>query len=1032
MPARRPAARPAPSARPRRTKAAAAGVAATLAAGLLAAAPAAAASPDVVLAEVYGGGGNTGATFRNDFVELENRGTATVDLTGWSVQYASVAGTSYAATALTGSIAPGERYVVQLASGGAAGAPLTGVRATGTTNMATGGGKVALVRGSTAPLAGCTVAVTCSDRPEVVDFVGWGTANDVETSPAEPHTNTTSTYRLGPDTDDNTADFNVFTPTPGAPTPAAAPAGTDCSAADTAVGAVQGAGAASPVAGTTVTVQGTVVGDHEGASPALRGFYLQDGGDGDDATSDGVFVFDNLQGLSPDLVRVGQVVQVTGTVAEFQGQTQVTATAVDVCGTGTVAPVDVTLPVSDAGLERTEGMLVRLPQTLSVTEHFQLGRFGQVLLSSGGRLRQPTALHRPGPEADALAAANAANRILLDDGTNLQNPPTIAFGRGGAPLSATNTLRGGDTVTGAVGVLTYGFGGDATASPNAWRVRPVGALGGAAVFEPANPRPAGTPDVGGDVRVASANLLNFFDTFTGCRLGVGGAVTDCRGADNAFEYERQLAKEVALLSSLDADVVGVMELENDGYGPGTALAALVDALNAADGAGTWAAVDVDAATGVVNAAGTDAIRTALLYRPAVVTPVEGATFTDATDLFERRPVAQTFAVRSNGARVTVVANHFKSKGSCPTDAASPDADAGDGQGCWNARRTAQATELARWLREEVVPATRTPDVLVLGDLNAYAGEDPVFTLEQDGFTNLPKRFGGNEAYSFVFDGLWGYLDHMLASPSLLRRVTGSADVHVNADEPSVLDYNTNFKSVRQVGAGPASLYAPDRFRTSDHDPVVTGLRTAGRTRTALTSSAPAATYGGEVRWTATVASDGTRTPTGTVQFAVAGTDLGAPVPLVDGRATSPATTALPPGATEVTATYSGDDGYEGSTASTVQEVRFAVVVTRPRPGDTARAGSTVQVRVSLRDAAGRAVPGALAAQWVRDCRVRLAVSGAQTADPVCAKEYDADDRVVEASWKSARTPAGEVTLTVLVSYPGIDGDQAVERTLRLR
>jgi len=414
----------------------------------------------------------------------------------------------------------------------------------------------------------------------------------------------------------------------------------------------------------------------------------------------------------------------------------------------------------------------------------------------------------------------------------------------------------------------------------------------------------------------------------------------------------------------------------------------------------------------------------------------GATFTDrvqenAADLFERHPVAQTFLVRRNGAKVTVVANHFKSKGSCPTDPASPDADRGDGQGCWNARRTAQATELARWLAIDVVPVAGTPDVLVLGDLNAYAGEDPVAALELAGFVNLPRRFGGDEAYSYVFDGQWGYLDHMLASASLAPRATGAADVHINADEASVLDYNTNFKWVHQVAAGPASFYAPDRFRTSDHDPVLAGLRTVGPTTTSVASSAPDATYRGAVRWTATVTSGGTSTPTGTVQFTVGGKDFGAPVPLVRGVATSPSTRDLPPGATSVGAVYSGDDDFAGSRTTSTQEVRFAVSVTRPAEGSTAQAGSTVQVRVALRDAAGRTVPDAVARQWVDACRVRLAVTGAQTLAPVCAEEYDASDDRVGLSWKSARSPAGAVTLTVLVTYPGIDEAQAVGRALTL-
>ncbi|MGH3839458.1 MAG: ExeM/NucH family extracellular endonuclease, partial [Pseudonocardiaceae bacterium] len=376
---------------------------------------------------------------------------------------------------------------------------------------------------------------------------------------------------------------------------------------------------------------------------------------------------------------------------------------------------------------------------------------------------------------------------------------------------------GGDTVTDAVGVLSYTWAGNA-ASPNAYRLRPVGALGGTAVFNPANPRPDAPPAVGtGGITVANANLLNFFNTFTGCTFGLGGAPADCRGAENEGEYQRQLTKEVESLSFLGADVIGFQEMENDGYGPGSAVQAFVDALNAKDGPGAWAFVNPDVATDVINVAGTDAIKSGLLYRTAAVTPVAGATFVDqAGDQFERRPVAQTFNTPGGG-RVTVVANHFKSKGSCP--ASGSDADQGDGQGCFNARRTAQATELARWLRDEVVPAAGDPDVLIVGDLNSYAGEDPIAVLEGAGYTNLIRAFGGDDAYSFVFDGQWGYLDYAMASASLRDQVTGTGEAHHNADEPTALDYNTNFKTTGQI----ASLYAPDRFRTSDHDPVLVGL-----------------------------------------------------------------------------------------------------------------------------------------------------------------------------------------------------------------
>jgi uncharacterized protein len=225
-------------------------------------------------------------------------------------------------------------------------------------------------------------------------------------------------------------------------------------------------------------------------------------------------------------------VRVTGNAEEFEGQTEiVSVTPIAHCGTGSVAPVDVTLPFPSADYaERYEGMLVRLHQTLYVTEHFQLGRFGQVVMSSGGRLDQPTNVTTPGAAAQALQGANDLNRIIIDDPMNNQNPDPILFGRGGQPLSASNTLRGGDTATDIVGVMTYTWAGDA-ASGNAYRVRPVNALGGSINFVAANPRPLAAPDVGGTLKVVGMNLLNFFNTFANCTNGAGGAATDCRGAD---------------------------------------------------------------------------------------------------------------------------------------------------------------------------------------------------------------------------------------------------------------------------------------------------------------------------------------------------------------------------------------------------------------------------------------------------------------------------------------------------------------------
>jgi uncharacterized protein len=583
---------------------------------------------------------------------------------------------------------------------------------------------------------------------------------------------------------------------------------------------IQGSGATTPLAGQLVTTQGVVVGDYEGPAPALRGFYLQDPvGDGDSTTSDGIFVFSgNDEGVS-----LGDVVRVTGTAGEFQGQTQLAnVTTIIACGAGSVEPVDLTLPFPSATyLERYEGMLVRLPQTLTVTEHFQLGRFGQVTLSSEGRLTEPTQAAAPGPAAQALQAANDLNRILLDDHLNDQNPDPILFGRGGEPLSADNTLRAGDTVTGIVGVMTYTWAGSA-ASGNAYRLRPVNALGGGVPdFRPTNPRPVAPDVVGGTLRVGVLNLLNYFTTFSGCTCGVGGAPTACRGAIDRFEFDRQWPKTVAAILGMDVDVLAVIEIENDGYGPTSAIQDLTNRLNAASETGAWAFFDADAGTGRVNALGTDAIKVGLLYRPAVVSPV-GTTAALGTDAFvnggdgvarNRPPLAQAFEERATGEVFVAVVNHLKSKGS-----ACDEPDAGDGQGNCNPVRTRAVEALLAWLSTDPT-GTGDLDVLVLGDLNAYAREDPVAALEAAGYVNLQATFEGAAAYTFAFDGQWGSLDHAMASTTLASQVTGVSSWAINADEPNALDYRTGFKSAQQL----VLLYAPDAFRSSDHDPLVVGL-----------------------------------------------------------------------------------------------------------------------------------------------------------------------------------------------------------------
>ena len=445
-----------------------------------------------------------------------------------------------------------------------------------------------------------------------------------------------------------------------------------CTTETTTIPAIQGSGSSAAVTG-AVDTRGVVTADYEGSSPRLRGFYLQDpAGDGDEATSDGIFVFNG----NNNSVSAGDLVGVRGSAEEFQGQTQIgSVLAIERCGTGTVAPTAVTLPQPSTDFfERYEGMSVTFDQTLYVTEHFQLGRFGQVTVSSGDRLYQPTNLVAPGPEALALQAENDLNRVIVDDTLNNQNPDPIIWGRGDQPLSAENTLRGGDTTTGATGVMTYGWAGN-SASPNNWRLRPVDQTGTGITFEAVNARPTDAPDVGGAVQVAGMNLLNYFNSFSGCTGGVAGPPLDCRGADNQFELDRQTAKTVAAIVAMDADVIGVNEIENDGYGPDSAIATLVDAVNAEVGAGTYAFIDADEATGQVDALGDDAIKVGFLYQPAAVTPV-GDTAALNTDEFvnggdasprNRPSLAQAWKSTETGGVFVTDVNHLKSKGSaCET------------------------------------------------------------------------------------------------------------------------------------------------------------------------------------------------------------------------------------------------------------------------------------------------------------------------------------------------------------------------------
>lgn len=616
----------------------------------------------------------------------------------------------------------------------------------------------------------------------------------------------------------------------------------------TPIHAIQGSGAAA--AAGTFTIEAIVVGDYQDqGSGRLRGFFVQEedaDADANSATSEGIFVFCSA---CPTPVAVGDKVRVTGASSEFFNMSQLTAStagSVTVLSAGNPlpTPASVQLPVPglpsgdltaataviNAYFEAFEGMLVTFPDTLSVSEYFELARYGQVILTEGGRPRTFTDANTPSAAGLIDHEINLAGRtIILDDTDNRQNrpvdTPNTNYYHPVPGLSTGNFFRGGDTITNLTGVLHWSFAGQS--GTDAWRIRPVAEQFSYA-FTSVNPRPA-APSVGGSLKVASFNVLNYFltiDATSSSSSGPCGAnqLQDCRGADSAQELERQRAKLTQALLGLDADIVGLIEMENTpNIDP--ALQIVTD-LNAILGPGTYATID----TGVI---GTDAIRVGIIYKPGKVTPVGDYAILDSSvdpnfiDTRNRPALAQTFAENANGARFTVAVNHFKSKGS---GCGAGDDDTTTGQGNCNGTRTLAAQALASWLATDPTDSG-DPDTLIIGDLNSYAKEDPIVALQSAGYTNLVAAFGGADAYSYVFDGQLGYLDHALANPSLTPQVAGVTEWHINADEIPLFDYNDDVRDVGESSFEEESdtlpLFAPDAFRTSDHDPVLIGLSLDG-------------------------------------------------------------------------------------------------------------------------------------------------------------------------------------------------------------
>lgn len=591
-----------------------------------------------------------------------------------------------------------------------------------------------------------------------------------------------------------------------------------CDATDiTLISDVQGDGDTSPLTGDPVYVPGDPVTVRAVVTlvlPEYGGYFVQEepaDHDGDPATSEGVFV----AGSAPAELAVGDTVEVTGGASEEFDRTQVNATETAVCDVDSVSidPTPLALPATTPERERVEGMLVETTEDLYVTGLYTAYSFGELGVAPDGPLTQPTSQYAPDdPRARQLLDAQADSLLFIDDRDE--------YGYDNAPWFHDVRRRAGDLVAaGTAGVLNYSFGD--------FLLEPVGEFPEIVQVEP---RPD-APSLDGGNDLGAFNVLNYFNTF--------GDSSVLRGARNQAQFDLQSAKIVEAITALDPTVLGIIEVENDYEdhydGDPTTVASmqtLVEQLNAKAGAGTydWVVPDEDdlVSEGLGGGGlGTDAIAVGIIYQPDRATEVgDPATFDidaqlqgEDTDK-NRWPLAQSFAI--DGQVVTMVVNHLKSKGSSCEDVDGPDFDPGDDvesdlTGNCDLTRTYAAQQLLDWVRTKPT-GVRSPDTFIVGDLNSYEEEAPVEVFLDAGYEDAIQTLGG-DASTYKFDGRYGRLDHVLASPSAKRLLEDAAVWQANSPEPyGYLYYLDPVETVETATA----------YASSDHDPVMVSIDSPGR------------------------------------------------------------------------------------------------------------------------------------------------------------------------------------------------------------
>ena len=823
-------------------------------------------APKLVISEVFSHG-TAGGPHGTDFVEIHNFGTTAADLSQVTLD---VAGAS--SVPLSGSLGAGGRQVVDV-------------------DLSDDNGSTSLV---------------WEHDSSVIDLVGWGTgAHEGDAAaPAGSATESAQRDEDDTDTDQNGVDFRAATPSRGtAFVPPPAPLFT--------IAEVQGTGPSSPEAGDRVRVQGVVTAAYPSGSGNLGGFYVQTGGqDGVDyhtpGASDAIFVFMGSK-TSP---AIGTSVEVTGPVSEFFGTTEISPEVADdvnvlgsplppVVPSDTLPGTDCALPGTDcptgpaleAAREEHEGEAFLPTGDYTVTDSydgtpftqdssrgFQMqGEFG-LAANSTQPLMIPTELYDQSDSAAIAArrAYNDAHAVVLDDGADIDYTSNTHEDTAFPWLTPSHTVRVGASVEFVKPVILE-FRRDL------WRVQPQskiapGSTGSSQVtFE--QDRPARPEDVGGDLKIATFNMLNYFNT-TGESWaesdGAGGARTcsyysdrnnvrvsnnTCeqdavdpvtgldivlpgpRGAANQVNFERQEAKELEAINTLDADVMSLEEVENsvklhdpqlDGAAHADAnrddaLIRLVEQLNRHWAAthpsyvgARWAYVPSPRPEALPTLQEQDAIRSAFIYNPSKVETVGRSRVLTNSAPFRnaREPLAQAFKPLGSGRANAfgVVVNHFKSKGGpvAPATVNGDNEDSSDGAGYYNGDRKRQAAALVAF-SDQFAADKNIEAMFLTGDFNAYAMEDPVQVITGAGYHDLHPADG---AKTYSFGGLAGSLDHVFANPAADAMVTGVDVWEINSNETVYNEYS-------RYNANLTDLYAVNPFRSSDHNPEIVGINSGG-------------------------------------------------------------------------------------------------------------------------------------------------------------------------------------------------------------